>query len=84
MEGNACRVDALGPLTDITGGTIHRVNPANVDLSEITSNNLIATNLVLKVIMHEGLSFEHQDKHNLHNNGSILIKKVGSVSENNE
>jgi len=84
VEGNACRVDALGPLTDRTGGTIIRVNPANVDLSEITSNSLIATDVILKVIMHEGLVFEHQDSSHLHNNGSILIKQVGSVSVNNE
>jgi len=84
VEGNACRVDALGPLTDITGGTIHRVNPANVDLSEITQNSLIATNVHLKVIMHEGLAFEHQNVSLLQNNGSILVKKIGSVTANSE
>ena len=84
IEGNACRVDALGPLTDRTAGTILRVNPANMDLSEMTSNIIVATNVFLKTIMHEGLAFEHEDSSNLHNNGSILIKQVGSVSSNNE
>jgi hypothetical protein len=84
IEGNACRVDALGPLTDRTAGTILRVNPANMDLSEMTSNSIVATNVFLKTIMHEGLAFEHEDSSHLHNNGSILMKQVGSVSSNNE
>jgi hypothetical protein len=84
IQGNACRVDALGPLTDRTGGTILRVDPTNMDLSEMASNSLIATNVSLKAILHEGLAFEHEDSAHLHNNKSILEKKVGSVSENNE
>jgi len=84
IEGNACRVDALGPLTDRTAGTILRVNPANMDLSEMASNSLVATNVKLRTIMHEGLAFEHEDSSHLHNNGSILMKQVGSVSANNE
>ena len=84
IEGNACRVDALGPLTDRTAGTILRVNPANMDLSEMTANRLIATNVRLRAIMHVGLAFEHEDSSNLSNDGSILEKQVGSVSCNNE
>lgn len=84
VEGNACRVDALGPLTDRTAGTILRVNPANMDISEMASNSLIATNVKLKTIMHEGLAFANESPANLVNNGSILVKNVGSVSENNE
>lgn len=84
IQGNACRVDALGPLTDRTAGTITRVDPANFDLSEIASNNLVATKVTLKAILHEALSFQNEDARNLHNNNSILMKEVGSVSEENE
>lgn len=84
IEGNACRVDALGPLTDRTAGTILRVNPANMDLSEMLANNLIATGVKLRVILHEGLTFANQSAIHLQNNGSIMYKNIGSVTENNE
>ena len=84
IEGNACRVDALGPLTDRTAGTILRVNPANMDLSEVAANSLIATNVKLRVILHEGLLFANQNPVHLQNNDSILYKEIGSVTENNE
>jgi len=84
VKGNVCRVDALGPLAEKTGGTITRVDPANLDLSDVASNNLIATNVMLKVIIHEALTFQNEDAQNLHNNKSILTKNVGSVSESNE
>ena len=84
IQGNACRVDALGPLTDRTAGTILRVDPTNMDLSEMAANSIIATNVRLKAIMHEGLAFQNEDPIHLTNNGSILVKNVGSVSENNE
>lgn len=84
IQGNACRVDALGPLTDRTAGTILRVDPADMDLSDMASNSLIAINVKLRVIMHEGLAFQNESSANLTNNGSILVKNVGSVTKNNE
>ena len=84
VKGNVCRVDALGPLTDRTGGTITRVDPSDLDLSDVASNNIIATDVHLKVIMHEALTFQNEDNANLHNNKSILAKNVGSVTESNE
>lgn len=84
VKGQACQVDALGPLTDRTAGQIIRVDPANFDLASLAANNLIATNVRLRAIMHEGLAFKNEDASNLKNNDSILNKNVGSVSINNE
>lgn len=84
VKGQACQVDALGPLTDRTAGQIIRVDPANFDLTSLAANNLIAMNVKLRAIMHEGLAFKNESKDNLQNNDSVLNKNVGSVSVNNE
>lgn len=84
VKGQACKVDALGPLTDRTAGQIIRVDPTNFSLADLAANNLIATDVKLKAIMHEGLSFKNEDPSNLKNNNSVLVKHIGSVSLNNE
>jgi len=84
IKGQACKVDALAPLTDKTAGQILRVDPTNFDLSSLASNNLIATDVKIKALLHEGLAFQGQEAKDLHNNKSILKKDVGSVSDKNE
>ena len=84
VKGQACKVDALAPLTDKTAGQILRVDPTNFDLSTLASNNLIATNVRVKALLHEGLAFENQEAKDLYNNNSILKKDIGSVSIQNE
>lgn len=84
IKGTACRVDALGPLTDRTSGSIIRVDPSNLDFSELAKEDILATQVQLKVLLHEGLAFRNEDLKNLQNNGSILKKSIGNVTLRNE
>lgn len=82
VKGQQCQVDALGPLTDRTAGQILRIDPANFDLSKLAANNLIGTDVKLKAIIHEGLTFKNDNQQN--NNESILVRHIGSVSDKSE
>jgi len=84
VQGQACKVDALAPLTDRTAGQILRVNPANLDLKVLASTGLIATDVKIRGIIHEGLAFKNERAEHLHNNNSILFKDIGPVSNQNQ
>jgi len=84
VQGQACKVDALAPLTDRTAGQILRVNPADLDLKALGSNGLIATDVKVRGIIHEGLAFKNERAEHLHNNNSILFKDIGPVSNQNQ
>jgi len=84
IKGTVCRIDALGPLTDRTSGTILRVDPANLDFSQLAKEEVLATQVQLKVLLHESLAFRNENKENLTNNGSILLENVGNVTQKSE
>jgi len=47
----------LGKISDATQGYINRINPEDMqkDFGKIIENEIIATNVVLKVHLHQGL-----------------------------
>lgn len=55
------------------------------DLAKNTENFVtkppIATNVVLTVMLHKGLKFRREDPQSLSNDGSLLIKEIGNVTE---
>jgi len=71
-------------LTDRTAGQNLRVNPAKLDLKVLGSTGLIATDVKVRGIIHEGLAFKNERAEHLHNNNSILFKDIGPVSNQNQ
>mmetsp|Transcript_27024 Transcript_27024/g.23927 ORF Transcript_27024/g.23927 Transcript_27024/m.23927 type:complete len:243 (+) Transcript_27024:644-1372(+) len=84
IKGNACKVEMLGPLTDRTAGTITRVDPASLNFGDITKEEMIATHVELKMLLHSGLAIRNEDKKNLSNDGSLLKKSIGNVTKRNQ
>lgn len=84
VKGQKCQIDTLGSLVEKTGGKITSVNPKKIDLSGIIANSLIATEVHMKVILHEGLSFCSISEGELYNNNSIFEKHIGPVSNTTE
>jgi len=81
-----CRLEMLSPLADLTGGDILKVNPLNLssDFANILSQNLVATEVNLKVKLHKGLSFRNEDNANLSEKNTLLTKNVGNAYEGQE
>lgn len=78
-----CRLDTLSPVADLTGGDILRVNPVNIgnDFDAILSERLLATNVVVKVIIHKALTFRNEDEIHISQNKTTLTKDIGNATK---
>jgi len=81
-----CNLEMLSPLADLTGGDIVKVDPMNLssDFANILSESVIATNVELHMKLHKGLTFRNEDPSQLSEDGSLLIKPIGNVTEGQE
>lgn len=61
--GAECKIDAIVPVSEFTGGNVERVNPNDLsaNFNEFLSKPVLATNVTLKVKLHQGLEFRNED-----------------------
>lgn len=81
-----CNLEMISPLADLTEGDIIKVNPMNLssDFASILSENIIATNVELRVKLHKGLTFRNEDPIGISEDGSLLVKQVGNAADGQE
>jgi hypothetical protein len=86
IVSEGCRLNLLSPITELTGGDLLRVDPKNIekDFSNILSDAIIATNVQLKVKLHQGLEFRNEEPENISKDKSMLTRDVGNVDETTE
>jgi len=86
IVGDSCRLDLMSSIAELTRGEILKVNPISLvsEFDSLISENIIATNVELKVKLHKGLSFRNEKKENLSEDGSLLIKSLGNITANEE
>lgn len=84
IAGTQCKIELLGPLTDRTAGTITKIDASSLTFEDAAKDAIIATNVMLKIILHKGLAFSGQEKINLNEDESVLVKKIGNVTERND
>ena len=84
--GADCYLDKLSKLAELTGGTVERVDPMNLgdNFKEIFALKSIATNVEIKIKLHKALMFRNEQKDNLRDDGTLLVRKLGNVNEDTE
>ncbi len=84
--GAECNIDAVSVVSEISGGQIERVDPANMrtNFEEFLARPVLATNVFLKVKLHKGLEFRNEMPQNLTEDSTVLIKDFGNVTEDTE
>lgn len=83
IEGEECNIDTLSKLSEVTGGSVERVDPIQLtqNFANILSVPVIATNVVTKVKLHKGLEFRNEEEANLSEDKSLIVKQLGNVTE---
>lgn len=83
ITGEECNIDTLSKISEISGGDVQRVDPNDLikNFSNILNLPVIATNVEVKVKLHKGLEFRNEDPANLNADKTILVKQLGSVTE---
>jgi hypothetical protein len=63
IKGDECNIDGLSAPCELTGGSVERVSPETLtnNFANILSKPVIATNVVVKVKLHKGLTFRNED-----------------------
>ena len=84
IEGEECKLNALLPLAVNTGGEVNKVNPLRIrdDFANVLSTKSIATGVEITVNLHKALKFRNVEPQYLQQNGSRLVRKMGTVCEN--
>ena len=82
LVASECRLDLLSPIADLTGGDVLRVNPANLstDFSSLLSEQVVATQVSVKVRLHKIMQFTGVPEQYLSENGTIYLQDVGSAT----
>ena len=70
----------------MTGGHIERVNPQDLqkNFKDFLSRAVLATQVKLKVKLHQGLEFRNELPENLNEDKTILMKDFGNVNEDTD
>ncbi|XP_019853243.1 PREDICTED: circularly permutated Ras protein 1 isoform X3 [Amphimedon queenslandica] len=81
IKGTDCRVAELGQVATRTGGEVTIVDPLTVteEFGSILSNPVIATDVVTKIIVHNGMYFRTEDSKE-----NVVVKQVGNVTADSE
>ncbi|XP_043939305.1 circularly permutated Ras protein 1-like isoform X2 [Protopterus annectens] len=81
IEGTDCRLAELGQMADRTGGKVNIVDPKALShaFQSILEDDVIATNVSLKFVLHKDMYFKYEDHRN-----PVLEKQIGNVIKDTE
>ena len=86
FEDTNSSIDILKSMVDISGGDIFRVNPKHImdEITDLLENKAVATEVEIKINLNKCLTFRDEEKINMNNEGSSILKKLGNVTKEKE
>ena len=86
FEDSESEIDVLKNMVELSGGEIIRVNPNEIldGFNDLLDNQVIATNVNIKVNLNKSMTFRDQEKKDLKNDESTIIKNMGNVTKETE
>jgi len=86
FEDEQSNIEVLMNMIDQTGGEIIRVKCDNIlqEFSNLLQNDIVATNVKVKVKLHKTMKFRNEDIINIKHEGSTLIKDIGNATKESE
>ena len=86
FEDSESEIDVLKNMVELSGGEIIRVNPNQIldGFKDLLENQAIATDVSIKLNLNKSMTFRDQDKKDLKNDDSSIVKKLGNVTKETE
>ena len=86
FEDIESNIEILTAMIEQTGGEITRVKPNDIleEFGNLLSNELVATNVKVKVKIHKLMQFRKEDQNDIKHEGCTLIKEVGNATKESE
>ena len=79
FEDSESQINILKNMIELSGGDIFRVNPKFIldEVNDFLENRAIASDVEIRMNLNKCMTFRDEDKKELINEGSTIIKKVG-------
>ena len=86
FEDSESSINILKNTIEISGGDIFRVNPKYIldDVNDFLENKVIASEVEIKMNLNKCLTFRDEEKENMINDGSTIIKNIGNATKEKE
>jgi hypothetical protein len=86
FKGTECNIDAISVVSGMTNGEIERVDTNDIgdNFKDFLSRAVLATKVLLRVKLHQGLEFRNELNANLSAENTILTKDFGNVNEDTD
>jgi len=86
IKGEGCKLDVIGRLADLTSGSLTRVDPNEItsQFANIMKQEVIATQVEVKLRLHQAMKFRNEAEENLKERASLYEKNVGNVTAQTE
>ena len=86
FEDSESEIDVLKNMVELSGGEIIRVNPNEIldGFKDLLENQAIASDVKIKMNLNKCMTFRDQDKKDLKNDDSSIIKTLGNVTKETE
>jgi len=82
IEGEDCRLENLGVVSDLTNGEVNVVNPLKIvsEFKSVLSLPVIATNVSVKLLLHKGMYVKMDATEKKETKESVYSKEIGNVT----
>ena len=86
FEDCESEIDVLKHMVENSGGDIFRVNPEYIldEVNDFLENRAIASEVEIKLNLNKCMTFRDEEKKEMVNDGSTIIKKIGNVTKEKE
>ena len=86
FEDSESEIEVLKNMVELSGGEIIRVNPNGIldGFKDLLENQAIASDVKIKMNLNKCMTFRDQDKKDLKNDDSSIIKSLGNVTKETE
>mmetsp|Transcript_25119 Transcript_25119/g.32763 ORF Transcript_25119/g.32763 Transcript_25119/m.32763 type:complete len:715 (+) Transcript_25119:198-2342(+) len=83
IQGDNCDLANLGTMAEATNGEMTLVDITNLakNFAGILQNPLVATDVTVKMLLHQGLMFRNEPEATLDNGGCSVEKMVGNAAD---
>ena len=73
-------------MVELSGGDIFRVNPKYIldEMNDFLEYQLIASEVEIKMNLNKCLTFRDEEKKDMTNDGSTILKKIGNATKEKE
>ena len=86
FEDSESKIDILKSMVELSGGDIFRVNPKYIldEMNDFLEYQIIASEVEIKMNLNKCLTFRDEEKKDMTNDGSTILKKIGNATKEKE